>query len=187
MEYTENYQLPRWVESDRILMEDFNQAMAAIDTGIKAAQDTADKGTAAAETAQDTADRAEGKADAANTTLAALTAGLGTGGSNCRIQWGSYQGSGTYGSGNPTVIACAFKPVAVFLQYETTTNLSLGQYFHILLRDITLAPSGDMQGTGLHITWSDNSVAFYSESNSALQFNSGNYTYRYVAFGCDEA
>lgn len=31
MEYTTNYHLPQWVETDRILMEDFNQAMANID------------------------------------------------------------------------------------------------------------------------------------------------------------
>ena len=44
MEYTTNYHLPQWVESDRIMMEDFNEAMAAIDGGIKAAQDAADGG-----------------------------------------------------------------------------------------------------------------------------------------------
>ena len=48
MDYTVNYHLPQWVESDRILMEDFNEAMAGIDTGIKSAQDTADSGAAAA-------------------------------------------------------------------------------------------------------------------------------------------
>ena len=31
MNYTENYQLPQWVESDRVLMEDFNDAMEKID------------------------------------------------------------------------------------------------------------------------------------------------------------
>ena len=34
MNYTTNYHLPQWVESDRILMEDFNEAMANIDEGI---------------------------------------------------------------------------------------------------------------------------------------------------------
>ena len=34
MNYTTNYHLPQWVESDRILMEDFNQAMADIDEGL---------------------------------------------------------------------------------------------------------------------------------------------------------
>ena len=33
MNYTENYQLPQWVETDRIMMEDFNEAMAKVDEG----------------------------------------------------------------------------------------------------------------------------------------------------------
>ena len=31
MNYTENYQLPQWVETDRVLMEDFNAANSTID------------------------------------------------------------------------------------------------------------------------------------------------------------
>ena len=54
MNYTTNYHLPQWAETDRIMMEDFNEAMTALDQGIK--------------TAQDTADTAESKADAAQTT-----------------------------------------------------------------------------------------------------------------------
>lgn len=34
MNYTENYHLPQWVKSDRILMEDFNGAMANIENGL---------------------------------------------------------------------------------------------------------------------------------------------------------
>lgn len=34
MNYTTNYHLPQWVESDRILMEDFNDAMETIDEGL---------------------------------------------------------------------------------------------------------------------------------------------------------
>ena len=34
MNYTTNYHLPQWVESDRILMEDFNEAMETIDTAM---------------------------------------------------------------------------------------------------------------------------------------------------------
>lgn len=63
MDYTTNYHLPQWVESDRIMMEDFNEAMAAIDGGIKAAQDTADGGAAAAEAAQNAANKAQETAD----------------------------------------------------------------------------------------------------------------------------
>lgn len=34
MNYTENYQLPQWVESDRVLMEDFNEANSTIDQAL---------------------------------------------------------------------------------------------------------------------------------------------------------
>ena len=34
MNYTSNYHLPQWVETDKIMMQDFNQAMADIDAGI---------------------------------------------------------------------------------------------------------------------------------------------------------
>ncbi len=34
MNYTTNYHLPQWAETDRIQMEDFNQAMADIDEGL---------------------------------------------------------------------------------------------------------------------------------------------------------
>ena len=36
MNYTTNYHLPQWVESDRILMEDFNDAMESIEEGLTA-------------------------------------------------------------------------------------------------------------------------------------------------------
>ena len=42
MNYTENYHLPQWVETDRVQMEDFNQMCADIDQGIKGAKDTAE-------------------------------------------------------------------------------------------------------------------------------------------------
>ena len=42
MNYTTNYHLPQWVETDRIMMEDFNQAMADIDAGIAGAKGAAD-------------------------------------------------------------------------------------------------------------------------------------------------
>ena len=36
LNYTENYQLPQWVESDRVLMEVFNDAMEKVDQGLGA-------------------------------------------------------------------------------------------------------------------------------------------------------
>ena len=34
MEYTTNYHLPQWVETDHIMMGDFNEAMANIEEGL---------------------------------------------------------------------------------------------------------------------------------------------------------
>ena len=51
MDYTKNYHLPQWKKEDRIMMEDFNQMCADIDTAL----DTTAKSTA---TAQKTADAA---------------------------------------------------------------------------------------------------------------------------------
>ncbi|MCI8658616.1 MAG: hypothetical protein HFF72_14565 [Oscillospiraceae bacterium] len=42
MNYTENYHLPQWEETDRIMMEDFNQMCADIDSSIRQAQTKAE-------------------------------------------------------------------------------------------------------------------------------------------------
>ena len=42
MNYTEKYHLPQWVETDRIMMEDFNQMCADIEAGLSEAKSTAD-------------------------------------------------------------------------------------------------------------------------------------------------
>ncbi len=62
MNYTENYHLPQWVKSDRIMMEDFNQMCLDIEAGLTenvsgAAADNA-AAVAAAQKAQATADKA---------------------------------------------------------------------------------------------------------------------------------
>ena len=35
MEYTNNYHLPQWVDYDRVMMEDFNEAMEKIDEALR--------------------------------------------------------------------------------------------------------------------------------------------------------
>ena len=62
MEYTTNYHLPQWVETDRIMMGDFNQMCSDIDEGIAEAKEAADSAQSAAETAQSTADTVAGNA-----------------------------------------------------------------------------------------------------------------------------
>ena len=63
MEYTTNYHLPQWVESDRIMMGDFNEAMSNLEGGITTAQEAADAAQSAAANAQASADAAQNAAD----------------------------------------------------------------------------------------------------------------------------
>ena len=42
MEYTKNYHLPQWAEEDRIMMEDFNDAMASIESGLDSKAEKSD-------------------------------------------------------------------------------------------------------------------------------------------------
>ena len=96
MNYTTNYHLPQWVESDRILMEDFNQAMETLDGGIAAAKATAD-------TAKNTADSAESKADAAQATA-----------NNAYCPQNQPFVVGTYvGTGTDTTVTLGFRPKVV--------------------------------------------------------------------------
>ncbi len=62
MDYTNNYHLPQWVKSDRIMMDDFNNAMSAIDSGIKSAQNAANSAKSAASAAQNAANAAKNTA-----------------------------------------------------------------------------------------------------------------------------
>ena len=41
MDYTQNLHLPQWEADDRIMHDDFNNAFAALDAGVKAANDAA--------------------------------------------------------------------------------------------------------------------------------------------------
>ena len=57
MNYTENYHLPQWKKEDRIMMEDFNAAMANLEDGLSRAVSgaAADTSSAAAKVAADAA------------------------------------------------------------------------------------------------------------------------------------
>lgn len=58
MNYTQNYHLPQWVKEDRIMMEDFNAAMASMESGMTASTATANAAAAKADAAKQSADTA---------------------------------------------------------------------------------------------------------------------------------
>jgi len=59
MNYTSNHHLPQWVNSDRVRMDDFNAAMANIDSGMASATKTANHALSTAVSAQSTANSAK--------------------------------------------------------------------------------------------------------------------------------
>ena len=96
MNYTTNYHLPQWVKTDRIMMDDFNDAMAAMEDGMTRSEGKAD-------TAISTANAAH--------TLAQQTAGAAYTPSNKPYAVGLYQGLGTESQD----IVVGFKPSIVIL------------------------------------------------------------------------
>ena len=67
MNYTNKYQLPQWIKSDRILMDDFNNAMSAIENGMAANASAASAAQSAANSAKSTATSAKSTAETALT------------------------------------------------------------------------------------------------------------------------
>lgn len=58
MNYTTNYHLPQWVKSDRIMMDDFNDAMASMENGMTATAAATARAEQSAKMAEDSAAQA---------------------------------------------------------------------------------------------------------------------------------
>lgn len=107
MTKTENYHLPQWAAEDPVLRTDFNEAWAALDTGLSTAAE-------AAAAAQGTADAAQVTADTARAEAAALP-----------YVTGSYTGTGS-----DVTVTLGFRPSFVIIcghaassAMNTDTNL----------------------------------------------------------------
>ena len=154
MNKTANFQLTQWEKTDRIMMEDFNRDNEKIDTALKSSAD----GVAALQTAM---------------------AGAG----NCKIVYGSYTGTGKYGSGQPNTLNFAHKPVFVCVQQKTNPNTST-EYALRMIRDSVWANGTEDNYTYSQIvTWGANSVSWYSvdPNFAAQQFNESGKIYQYIA------
>ena len=94
MNYTSKYRLPQWEKSDRILMDDFNQAMNSIEAGIaRTAQDAAGDSSAASSAAAGALEAAETAQDAAEAARSAALAAYRPGYYPYTV--GTYAGNGS--------------------------------------------------------------------------------------------
>ena len=111
MNYTEKYHLPQWEESDRIMMEDFNQMNHSIDSAISAAAQTAANALSTANSAKSTANSAQ---SAANTALASLP-----------YAYGSYTGTGS-----DITVYLGFKPRFLVISglRESSSGMGVGDF-----------------------------------------------------------
>ena len=166
MNYTTNYHLPQWVETDRIQMEDFNDAMAAMDQGMAEAKVAAEAAREAAGTAQAAAEIAQ---SSANAVADAYTPG------NQPYAVGSYTGTGA-----DMTITLGFRPKFLILSgmestITTNSTSTWDRYFGLC----------DGSILSLRVAFLDTGFTVYARGGSRQNFpdftDSGR-TYCYIAF-----
>lgn len=107
----------------------------------------------------------------------ALKTLLGGNGKTCRIETGSYVGTGVYGQNNPNTIQCGFTPAVLMIP-----TMSYGQWnLHTAIRG-----TSNWGDASLLIIWGDSSVSWYNANGSNDQLNASGVTYYYVVLGYDE-
>ena len=156
MTYTQNYQLPQWVKSDRIMMDDFNDANSKIDTALHGLRTDVD----AHETANTAAHAAFG---------------------NCQVVTGTYTGQGRCGADTPNTLTFPHKPLLVIIHPDepiSSSNLTR----LLLLQGSTFAFSYmDMPPSQCRVSWSGSTVSWYNNTTYTYQCDQSGDVYRYVA------
>ena len=168
MKRTTNYALPTWEKEDFIRMQDFNDLTGKLDAALKQTADTADEVSRTAATAE---------------SVTAIAQDLGTGGKNCRIAFGSYVGTGTYGAANPTSLSFDFKPELILVGCQQE-NAGIQSW---MLRPVTKALA--CCGANIQLTWTETGVSWVTQASAnphTHQNNTEDYVYHYVALGYTE-
>ena len=97
-----------------------------------------------------------------------------------RIETGSYVGTGTYGSDNPTSITVGFTPMLVFVSQNDDGAIDVSGGWIRGNISGTLWLGSDTEYATL--SWGVNSVSFYGDS-AAAQFNHSGIEYNYCIIG----
>ena len=156
MNYTQNYQLPQWVETDRIMMDDFNDSYQKLEAALSGH----DQDLSALQT------QVTGAVDA--------VAEKG----NCQIYKTLYTGTGTCGAGAPLRMTFPAKPIFVLIvdSYNSITFR--------MINGITQTQASNTT-VWCTVGWSGNLVGWYAD-NAAAQMNAASTIYHMVALlQCD--
>ena len=97
-----------------------------------------------------------------------------------KIETGSYVGTGTYGSSNPTTITFPSKPTIVFILKESQTGTNYLLTPLIQGSKFALVYRGSTNFYTLGVSWGDNSVILIGDNVQTQQNGSGE-RYNYVA------
>ena len=116
------------------------------------------------------------KTEAALADLTEAVAGCG----NCKIEYGSYTGTGNYSSAHPNSLTFSGQPLLVLVADTTRGS------FLLMMRSATfgLYVTADSEGIGMpHLNWeTDCAVSWYSGGPSSVsQANGGGRKYVYIA------
>ena len=155
MNYTQNYQLPQWVETDRILMDDFNDSYEKLDAALKTNADGLSANSAAI---------------AAND---AQHSGFG----NCQLYTASYVGTGATGYETPNTLTFPSQPLVVFIAPAAGSESAFLLAVQGMPSAYTQARSGDLN----QFSWSGNTLSWYTNTAGGAQMNTSGVTYRVAA------
>lgn len=120
------------------------------------------------------------------TGYAAIPAGttieyLGKLGDKARVQFGSYVGTGTYGSSNPNTLTFDFVPKMVFVWgFGNSSGNSLYYQFMFYGENYTSVYIGDGNNRSTKVSWDSKTVSWYT-SDRYKQLNESSRTYRFFA------
>ena len=102
-----------------------------------------------------------------------------------QIYTGSYVGTGTSGSSNPTILTFPFEPKIVFIARGTTpSGGSLGTITPMIrgVQQSIVGINGSSRSIA-YLTWDNNSLSFYGNGGADTSLNESGITYHYVAIG----
>ena len=158
---TTNYQLNQWEATDQVLRTDFNADNAKIDAALAAKAEVASL-TALSETVS-----------GLSSTVAEHAAALDACG-NCKIWTTTYQGNGQYGSSGRNSVTFPVRPLFAVVYSRDGILLPIPAY---------ASQSWTNRGETLtYLSWSGNTVSWYSSENSAsYQLNAAGSTYFVLA------
>ncbi len=97
-----------------------------------------------------------------------------------RCMYGTYTGTGQYGSSNKNTLTFEHPPKIVMIENSETNATGMSIFIWGVASPLMVTAHGSSQFTfPLFASYSDNTVSWYSNSGDYLQLNFSGYTYRY--------